>query len=316
MTAKTTTATAKKPIQAHHGEIFQNLAPLTVQRYGWILDNFLQWCAEHGVNPVSPKVREITDYLQDRPQWGVSRKTVALAALRHWFDYCLADGKSLAGGKSGLTENPARAASLRKTGRAGRAFAPKRLPAALDDTESAAFLRVTAPDPSDSVPVRRKHLIQRLMFWTGLRVSEAVNLQVGDIRLDDEHPVLRVIGKGNKERQVPIADRLAMELQDYLEMRDGFLDARTSANVFCDRYGNAYTPAGVWSMVKATLKDIGAEKRHMGPHVLRHTFATRQLQSGHPPAIVKAWMGHSDLRVLFSVYEHVMNSPKGVKPVE
>ena len=322
MTVKTTTATVlqtaktKKPLQARHDEVFQNMAPLTVQRYGWILDNFLQWCAEHGVNPVSPKVREITDYLQDRPQWGVSRKTVALAALRHWFDH------------NGLTENPAKAASLRKTGRAGRAFAPKRLPAALDDTESAAFLRVTAPDPSDSAAVRRKHLIQRLMFWTGLRVSETVNLQVGDIRLDDEHPVLRVIGKGNKERQVPIADRLAMELQDYLEMRDAFVlravgtaarppSARLpSARLFCDRYGNPYTPAGVWSMVKATLSSIGAEKRHMGPHVLRHTFATRQLQSGHPPAIVKAWMGHSDLRVLFSVYEHVMNSPKGVKPVE
>ena len=292
-----------------HGAIFQNLSPLTVQRYGWILDDFLQWCAEHGISPLSPKIREITDYLQDRPQWGVSRKTVALAALRHWFDYCLADGKS------GLTENPARAASLRKTGRAGRAFAPKQLPVALNDAESAAFLRVTAPDPSDSVPVRRKHLIQRLMFWTGLRVSEAVQLQVGDIRLDDEHPVLRVIRKGNKERLVPIADRLAMELQDYLDLREGFV-LQASARLFCDRYGNPYTPAGVWSMVKATLKDIGARTRHMGPHVLRHTFATRQLQSGHPPAIVKAWMGHSDLRVLFSVYEHVMNSPKGVKPVE
>lgn len=300
---KTATTTTKNRLQARHDEIFQNMAPLTIQRYGWILDNFLQWCAEHGVNPVSPKVREITNYLQDRPQWGVSRKTVALAALRHWLDY------------NELTENPARAASLRKTGRTGRAFSPKRLPAALDDTEAAAFLLVTAPDPLDSVPVRRKHLIQRLMFWTGLRVSEAVHLQIGDIRLDDEHPVLRVIGKGNKERQVPIADRLAMELQDYLEMRDRFIGAGSSTVVFCDRHGNAYTPAGIWSMVKATLNSIGAEKRHMGPHVLRHTFATRQLQSGHPPAIVKAWMGHSDLRVLFSVYEHVMNSPKGVKPV-
>ena len=300
---KATATLIEKPMKATHEQIFQNLAPLTVQRYGWILDDFRRWCAEHGVNPSAPKIREITDYLQDRPQWGVSRKTVALAALRHWFDY------------NGLTDNPAKAASLRKTGRAGRAFAPKRLPAALDDMESAAFLRVTAPDPSDSVPVRRKHLIQRLMFWTGLRVSEAVQLRMGDIRLDDEHPVLRVIGKGNKERQVPIADRLAMELQDYMEMREAFLATRDCPFVFCDRYGNPYTPAGVWSMVKATLSGIGAEKRHMGPHVLRHTFATRQLQSGHPPAIVKAWMGHSDLRVLFSVYEHVMNSPKGVKPV-
>ncbi|MBU2741844.1 tyrosine-type recombinase/integrase [Acidithiobacillus albertensis] len=302
---KKTLIPTEKPLEVHHDVVFQNMSPLTVQRYGWILDNFLQWCVEHGVNPVSTKVREITNYLQDRPQWGISRKTVALAALGHWFDY------------QGLPENPAKAASLRKTGRAGRAFAPKRLPAALDDTESAAFLRATTPESGDSFPVRRKHLIQRLLFWTGLRVSEAVHLQVGDIRLDDEHPVLRVIGKGDKERQVPIADRLAMELLDYLEMREAFLDGQMSIKtVFCDRYGNPYTPAGVWSMVGDTFKSIGVEKRHKGPHVLRHTFATRQLQSGHPPAIVKAWMGHSDLRVLFSVYEHVMSSPKGVKPVE
>lgn len=287
---------------ADHAAIFQNLAPLTVQRYGWILDDFKQWCLDHQVSHTSPKVREITDYLQDHPQWGVSRKTVAIAALRHWLDYC------------GLDENPARAATLRKTGRAGRAFAKKRLPVALDESEVVTFLRVTSPTATDSYPVRRKHLVQRLMLWTGLRVSEAVGLRLADLRLDDEHPFLRVIGKGDKEREIPLTDRLAVELQEYLEMRAAFVDL-AAATLFCDRHGDPYTSAGVWSMVRATLQSIGAEKRHMGPHVLRHTFATRQLQGGMPPAIVKAWMGHSDLRVLFSVYEHVMNSPKGVKPV-
>lgn len=285
---------------------YQNLAPLTVQRYAWFLGDFKRWCQNIRVDPVHPKIREIADYLQSRSQWGISRKTVALAALRRWFDFCC------------LEENPAMAASLRKTGRAGKAFAPKRLPVALDDVESAAFLRVTAPSTQDTYPVRRKHLIQRLLFWTGLRVSEAVSLKVSDLRLEEEHPVLRVIGKGDKERQIPITDRLAMELQEYLEMRMAFLLAAGQPSVsilFCDGHGNPYTPGGVWSMVQATLKSIGAEKRHKGPHVLRHTFATRQLQSGVAPAIVKAWMGHSDLRVLFSVYEHVLSSPKGVKPV-
>lgn len=288
-------------------EPYQNLAPLTVQRYAWFLNDFKQWCQSARIDPVHPKIREIADYLQSRSQWGISRKTVALAALRRWFDFC------------GLEENPAMAASLRKTGRAGKAFAPKRLPVALDDAESAAFLRVTAPSAQDTYPVRRKHLIQRLLFWTGLRVSEAVSLKVSDLRLDDEHPVLRVIGKGDKERQIPITDRLAMELQEYLEMRMAFLLAAgqpSAPMLFCDWHGNPYTPGGVWSMVQTTLKSIGAEKRHRGPHVLRHTFATRQLQSGVAPAIVKAWMGHSDLRVLFSVYEHVLSSPKGVKPVD
>ena len=290
---------------------FQNLAPLTIQRYAWFLADFKQWCLEFGVSPERPKIREIGDYLQSREQWGVSRKTVALAALRRWFDFC------------GLEENPAMAASLRKTGRAGKAFASKRLPVALNDSESAAYLSAVTPCVQDSFPVRRKYQIQRLLFWTGLRVSEAVSLRVDDVHLDDENPMLRVIGKGDKERQVPLSNRLAMELQEYLEIREGFLAERnllsTSAGptlLFCDRYGHPYTAGGVWSMVKATLEGLGIEKRHMGPHILRHTFATRQLQSGVAPAIVKAWMGHSDLRVLFSVYEHVLSSPKGVFPVD
>ncbi len=302
---------------------YENLAPLTVQRYSWFLSDFKQWCLEYGVSPEKPKIREIGDYLQSREQWGVSRKTVALAALRRWFDFC------------GLEENPAMAASLRKTGRAGKAFASKRLPVALNDSESAAYLSAITTCATDTFPVRRKYQIQRLLFWTGLRVSEAVSLRVDDVHLDDENPMLRVIGKGDKERQVPLSNRLAMELQEYLEIRGSFLwhpatlagrnpckgqplqEATPIPNLlFCDRYGNPYTAGGVWSMVKATLESIGVQKRHMGPHVLRHTFATRQLRSGVAPAIVKAWMGHSDLRVLFSVYEHVMNSPKGVFPVD
>jgi len=285
---------------------YQNLAPLTIERYAWFLRDFKQWCHKSGIDPARPKIREVADYLQCRTQWGTSRKTVALAALRRWFEFC------------GLEDNPAMAASLRKTGRAGRAFAPKRLPAALDDIESSAFLRVTVPDNRDTYPVRRKHLIQRLLFWTGLRVSEAISLRVDNLRLEGEHPLLQVIGKGDKERQIPIADRLSAELYEYLEMREAFLEHGVNASVtplFCDRYGNPYTPGGVWCLVKSTLESIGANKRHMGPHVLRHTFATRQLQAGVAPAIVKAWMGHSDLRVLFSVYEHVLSSPKGVSPV-
>lgn len=294
---------------------FQNLAPLTVQRYAWFLADFKEWCAESGVSAETPKIREIADYLQSREQWGVSRKTVALAALRRWFDFI----HSVDGGH--FAENPAMAPSLRKTGRAGKAFAPKRLPVALDDAESAAYLSAITPDPGDTYPVRRKCQIQRLMFWTGLRVSEAISLRVSDVHLDDENPMLRVVGKGDKERQVPVSNRLAMELQEYLEIRDAFLELNGSggtafANLFCDRHGNPYTASGVWAMVKSTLESIGVKKRHMGPHVLRHTFATRQLRSGVAPAIVKTWMGHSDLRVLFSVYEHVMNSPKGVFPVD
>ncbi len=288
---------------------FQDLSPLTIQRYAWFLNDFKQWCRASGISPEKPKIREIADYLKDRQQWGTSRKTVALAALRRWFDYC------------GLEENPAMAPSLRKTGRAGKAFAPKRLPVALNDSESEAFLQAVTPKPGDSFPTRRKYQIQRLLFWTGLRVSEAVSLRVDDLHLDGEQPMLVVVGKGNKERQVPLSIRLAVELQEYLELRAEFLAANGRLDpmafpLFCDRNGQPYTTGGMWSIVKSTLERIGVQKRHCGPHVLRHTFATRQLQSGVAPAIVKAWMGHSDLRVLFSVYEHVLSSPKGVFPVD
>ncbi len=243
---------------------YQNLSELTIQRYSWILSDFENWCNENKINYANPKSRNIVDYLKGKEGWGTSRKTVAIAALKRWFDYCE------------LKDNPARSENLRKTGRAGKAFASKRLPVALTDSESAAFLQKTSPDQKDSFPVARKKMIQRLLFWTGLRVSEAISIKIGDIHIDEEHPFLQVIGKGDKERQLPIVDQLLWELEVYLEKRESYLirfgckkDILHSGPLFCDRFGNQPTAGGVWSMVKSTIESIGLHKRHMGPHVLR-----------------------------------------------
>jgi site-specific recombinase XerD len=303
-------------------DAFSGLADKTIIRYMWHTHQFCSWCEDNRVNPVSPGVRDLVRYLHEKEQWASSMKTVALAALRRWFAFHHTEDDYA---------NPADAQSLRKSGRGGKAFNKKRLPVSLDEMEYQRFIQATCVvsgntgEHPDTFPVIRKKMIQRLMLWTGLRVSEAISLRTGDIRLEGEHPYLRVIGKGDKEREIPIHDRLTQEMVEYIEARAAFMEgqggqAANSANsiggtLFSDRYDAPYTAAGVWSMVSRTLESIDVQKRHRGPHVLRHTFATRQLQSGIAPAVVKAWMGHSDLRVLFSVYEHVIASPKGVRPV-
>ncbi len=293
--------------------VYADLAPLSKERYGWLLLDFWQWCKEHAVNPKKPKVGQLTQYLLDRPQWSVSRKTVALAALRRWFVFC--------GLPESGSENPACAPSLRKTGRAGRAFSSKRLPVSLTESEYQRVLEKTDPNRPEArsgFSVLRRYMLIRLLLWTGLRVSEAIHLRIDDLHKDEDPPFLRVIGKGDKEREIPLPDRLLMELEDYLEQRQDYLlrNGRSSVPyLFVDRNGAPYTPGGVWAMIDRLLREIDAQKRHRGPHILRHTFATRQLQAGIPPAVVKAWMGHGDLGVLFSVYEHVVGNPGGVRPL-
>ncbi len=292
---------------------FVGLSEKTIIRYSWHVRQYLAWAGSNRVKPSSPGVRDLIRYLHEKDQWAASMKTVALAALRRWLAYQHDNDEY---------DNPADASSLRKNGRGSKAFNKKRLPVSLDETEYQRFLLETAVVSADTLPVARQKMIQRLMLWTGLRVSEAIHLRTTDLRLEGEHPYLRVIGKGDKEREVPIHDRLAQELIEYLDLRAGFLEGEGQGSLgaswntlFSDRYGSPYTAAGAWALVSRTLESIDVQKRHRGPHVLRHTFATRQLQNGIAPAVVKAWMGHSDLRVLFSVYEHVIASPKGVRPI-
>lgn len=201
--------------------------------------------------------------------------------------------------------NPASSFLSMEKGRAGR-----KLPDVLSKEETELFLKFL-PDGKSWEDCRIRTIL-RLLLGTGLRVSEAAALRMDGV-VFGEISHLRVMGKGRKERIVPLTESLSDLLEEFMEIREKHL-AKPSPWLFSDSLGNRPTPSGIYRMVLRTLTKAGIVKPSMGPHLLRHTFATRQFEAGIPPAIVKNWMGHSSLATTM-IYEHVAGSPGGFRPV-
>ena len=156
----------------------------------------------------------------------------------------------------------------------------------------------------------RERTILLLILGTGLRCSEVSGLKIENVHLE-EPARLRVLGKGRKEREIPIPDPICDVLEEFLEIRSKY--KKTGEFLFGNMHGNPIREASIYEMVRRTLSRAGIVKPNMGPHLLRHTFATRQFEAGIPPAIIKNWMGHSSLATTL-IYEHVSISGNGIKP--
>lgn len=186
----------------------------------------------------------------------------------------------------------------------------KRLPTVLSDKETESLIQVLDglnPSFSDQ---REKTMIL-LMLATGIRCSECAELKAEAVDLG-ANPKIRVIGKGNKERAVPLTDVIAAELEHYQQLR---LNEEIPGELFfANRRGQPPSPSAVYRMVNRNIKLAGIKKEHRaGPHILRHTFGTRQFAAGIPPAVVKLWMGHSSLATTL-IYEHVLGTSDNLKP--
>jgi site-specific recombinase XerD len=202
------------------------------------------------------------------------------------------------------------AARRRRGGRAGR-----RLPVALSEGEEAHLLaRADELAGADTLYKVREGMLIRFLLGTGLRISEAAALTRIRLGLDERAPRIHVIGKNDVERTVPIRTMLADQLRDYLERLDSeFHQSRPL--VFPNSQGKSLAASSHYRAIQKHLQALGIFKAQMGPHVLRHTFVTRQFQAGVPPAVIKAWCGHADLGVTLKVYEGVASAPEGVVPV-
>ncbi|OFC37630.1 recombinase XerD [Acidithiobacillus caldus] len=278
----------------------------TQKQYITVARTFLHWCADRGLHPDHVTATHLQRFLDDR---GLSRSSQltymqALSAL-----YGILQDRGLA------DDNPTSSWSVqyrKKKGKPGPRVA-KRLPTVLDSDEETRLLAAIPLESPLPFSVYRKRVFLHLLLFTGLRVSEALSLTLGQVRLEADPPVVRVIGKGNKEREVPISPTLQVVLEGYLERRQRFV--RNGNWLFSTAVGAPLTRTWAYTTVSEAIRGAGIQKPAYGPHVLRHTFATRQLRAGIAPAIVKAWLGHEDLAITFRVYEHVIAAPAGVRPV-
>lgn len=173
------------------------------------------------------------------------------------------------------------------------------LPAVLTINEVDDLLAV--PDVEKPLGIRNKAMLE-LMYATGLRVSELVHLKLTDLHLD--LAMLQTIGKGDKERIIPVGEVAIDWLKTYLrDSRPKLLKGQQSETVFLNDHGRPISRQGVWLLIKNLVKAAGIQK-DVSPHTLRHSFATHILENGADLRIVQELLGHSDISTT-QIYTHI-----------
>lgn len=233
--------------------------------------------------------QDIEAFIRDAMTDGLSPTSAArlVASVRGFFRYLRLHGD--------VSENPA------EDLHAPRLFAA--LPRFLSTADVDALL--AAPDVSTPGGLRDRALIE-VLYATGLRVSELVNLRLADIRMDQGY--LQCLGKGNKQRIVPLGDIAADWVRQYLkDGRPQFTKKRDGPWLFISARGShRLSRGGFWQI----LKDYGTKakiKAHLSPHVLRHSFATHLLERGADLRAIQTMLGHADLSTT-QIYTHVLEA--------
>jgi integrase/recombinase XerD len=175
----------------------------------------------------------------------------------------------------------------------------KRIPETLSLNEVDALL--AQPDARDKQGIRDRAILETL-YATGMRVSEAVNLKAQNVNL--EIGFLRCIGKGNKERVIPIGKKAITSIKKYLEStRPSLLKNKESEFLFLSRLGKSISRQSLWKLIKRYAKEARI-KKSIKPHILRHSFATHLLERGADLRSVQEMLGHSNISTT-QIYTHV-----------
>jgi len=191
----------------------------------------------------------------------------------------------------------------------------QRLPDVLSVTQMIKLLdSIPTEKPTD---IRNKAMLE-LMYATGIRVSETINLSMHDVYWDDK--VVRVLGKGGKQRVVLIAQQSLGYLADYFNTARSILRKDKSTDIlFLNRFGNKLSRMGVWKVINSITLNAGISK-HVSPHTFRHSFATHLLEAGANLRVVQMLLGHSSINTTqiyinidstFIMQEHRLYHPRG-----
>ena len=268
-----------------HLQVERGLAPNTLTAYSLDLRKFSAFCAARKLSLQSADRDSILDFLSGLYRQKLSSRSVArhLAALRVFFRFAVADGL--------LREDP----TLNLE--APRIW--KSLPIFLTIPQVERLLAM--PDSKTPLGARDAAMLE-VLYSTGLRVSELVGLRLAE--LDLSMGCVRCIGKGNKERLVPLGRAAVNALRHYLgEPRSLLLRGRSSPLVFLNHHGSKMSRVCFWKVLKAYGRRAGLPPK-LSPHKLRHSFATHLLERGADLRSVQAMLGHADISTT-QIYTHV-----------
>lgn len=259
------------------------LSRRTVDTYGRDCRLFAGWASQRDLSPLTAGTGDVIDYLVERQtEEGIDQRTVArvVSALRSFFQYLTLEGLRL--------DNPATLVELPRSS--------QRVPGVLRVGEVEKLLSVI--DTTDPLGIRDRALFE-LIYSCGLRISEAVNLRLDRIYLKER--LIRVTGKGDKERLVPMGEHAREWLRRYLDEARPKLACRPTPELFLSRRGTGLSRKGMWKRFREIAALAGVEAK---VHTLRHSFATHLLEGGADLRAVQELLGHADISTT-QIYTHV-----------
>ena len=264
-------------------QVEKGLAANSVESYRRDLARLKTWAEARGREPHALDKSDMTQFVMSLSREGLSSRSVArsLSAARGFFRYLLLDGH--------VRVDP--------TGEVASPQGEQKLPRFLSQEEVERLLE--APDTSNPEGVRDRAMIE-VLYASGLRVSELVGLTKSSVDLDTG--VLFCMGKGSKQRRIPVGRSAVSWLQRYEAARRALLSGRESQRLFVGYLGRPITRQDFYKTLAAHAARVGLEG--VTPHVLRHSFATHLLEHGADTRSVQAMLGHADLATT-QIYTHV-----------
>jgi integrase/recombinase XerD len=266
----------------------RRMSPNTLESYARDLGQLAAFAERSGRAVEALDRRDLESFVRDLMASGLSPRSVArsVACLRGFYRFAAVERK--------LAENPA------DDLRSPRAWAALPKSVSLEDIDRL----LAQPDTSTPLGLRDKALIE-LLYATGLRVTELLTLRAGDLNLDEGY--LTCIGKGDKQRMVPMGQAAADWVRQYMQTgRPHLVKRKASPWLFVNARGGPLSRVGFWKVLKAYGKAAGIA-RDLSPHALRHSFATHLLERGADLRMIQMMLGHADLSTT-QIYTHVLEA--------
>ncbi len=262
------------------------LAPRSLESYRRDLSQFFTWLEQKGITPDQAQRGDIELFLAHRTfDAGIAARSLArqLTAIKRYQRWLLREGRR--------ADDPSLTVAAPRL--------PKPLPKSLSEGDVDALL--LAPDVDTPLGLRDRAMLEAL-YAAGLRVSELIDLPLAAVSLSDG--VVRIMGKGSKERLVPLGEEAQEWIKRYAaEARPALLKGRSSSALFVTERGTAMTRQMFWYLIKRHAQTAGIQSA-ISPHTLRHAFATHLLNHGADLRVVQMLLGHADIATT-QIYTHV-----------
>ena len=258
------------------------MSPNTVASY---ISDLTAFFSAVGKDPKDVVPEDIISYFAETTALSKRSQARVLSSLHSFYKWMILEGE--------MTDNPSDAIEAPKLG--------KYLPAVLSVEE---VDRLIAAVDLDSAFGKRDRAMLETLYGLGLRVSELISLRISSIWT--EQGFVSVIGKGDKQRLVPLGGMARDAIRDYLEVRGPAADRENSDILFLNRFGRALTRIAVFKMIKAYAVKAGISKE-ISPHTLRHSFATHLIENGADLRAVQEMLGHESI-LTTEIYTHIDSS--------